>query len=218
MNMAQRILILLFLLGLNKALVAQDSLQPKAPDSLLTPSRAMQLFSDSLAADRHNVNKTNLTVLTAWSGINVLQGSISATNAKGVDKAFFQMNAYWNLVNLGVATYGWVKWHQDRRKTYDLAENLKAQHQLERFLLLNSGLDLAYISTGLYLKERGNRLRNPQTEGFGNSLVFQGAFLLVFDLVQYQRHRRNGKALENKLGDWHLVPAGMGLGLVYNFR
>ncbi|TAF56735.1 MAG: hypothetical protein EAZ62_00725 [Sphingobacteriia bacterium] len=210
MKMIQRNSILLVLFCLGQHLVAQDS--------LLSKPAAFQSFSDSIVKDRHLVHKTNLAVLTAWSGVNILQGSISATNAKGVDKAFFQMNAYWNVVNLGLATYGWIRLRQDTQKEWTLAQNTKAQHQVEKLLLLNTGLDLAYLSTGLYLKERGNRLNNPQTEGFGNSLLLQGTFLLVFDLVQYQRHRRNGKALENKMGEWQLVPAGMGLGLVYNFR
>lgn len=44
-------------------------------------AKGQQSLFDSLAADRINKNKSNMTVLAAWAGVNMIQGSISATNA-----------------------------------------------------------------------------------------------------------------------------------------
>lgn len=41
--------------------------------------------------------------------------------------------------------------------------------------------------------------------------ILQGAFLLVFDLVQYGNHRRNGKILEQQMGNLQFGPTAMGL-------
>jgi hypothetical protein len=83
--------------------------------------------------------------------------------------------------------------------------------------LLNTGLDAAYIATGLYLRERGLRLNNDRNKGFGNSLIFQGSFLLVLDLVQYFAHEKNGRVLQDQVNklQWN-VGAG-GVGLTYRF-
>lgn len=184
----------------------KDSLQLVIVDPLVN-------MSDSIVADRYNKNKTNMTILAAWAGVNIIQGSISATNATGSGPYFFRMNAYWNVVNLGIATYGLIKLRKDFNKSYSFTQNHLAQQRLEKILLLNSGLDLAYITTGFLLKESGQRRNNLETIGYGNSLLLQGAFLLVFDLVQYGNHRRNGKLLEGALSKLQIHASGNGIGL-----
>ncbi|MDD2793984.1 MAG: hypothetical protein PHD73_12445 [Sediminibacterium sp.] len=196
---------------------AADSARKPAHDSLFSNTAILRI-SDSLAADRLNRNKTNLTILAAWAGVNIIQGSISANNAQGRDRYFFNMNSYWNLVNMGIATYGLIRIKKDLARKYSYTQNLLEQQKLEKILLLNSGLDLAYIATGLYLKERGTRLNSEQSAGFGNSLILQGAFLLVFDLVQYGNHRRNGKILERQTAKLQIGPSGNGIGLAYQFK
>ena len=114
------------------------------------------------------------------------------------------MLAYWVSVN-------------NSNKNIPLPGNLLAQHQIEKILLLNTGLDLAYLATGLYLKERGQRLNNDRNKGYGNSLLLQGAFLLVFDLIQYGQHRKNTKWLEQRQGKLQLGLGGNGLALNYRF-
>jgi hypothetical protein len=175
-------------------------------------------LSDSIAADRTLKNKTNMTILGIWAAINIVQGSISSTNAEGSDKAFFKMNTYFNAVNLGIAGVGLAMARKELDKKYSYSENLLKQQKLEKILLLNAGLDAAYIATGLYLKERGMRVDNPQTTGYGNSFVLQGAFLLIFDLVQYGNHRKNGKLLEKELGNWQVGTTSNGIGLTYRFK
>ncbi len=173
---------------------------------------------DSLTLDRINKNKTNSTILAAWAGVNIVQGSISATNAIGSDRYFFKTNAYWNLVNMGVAVYGLIGVRNELKRSISFNENLIAQQKTEKLLLLNTGLDLAYITTGLYLKERGNRMNSESATGIGNSLLLQGAFLFIFDLVQYGNHRKNGKLLEQQMGSWQLAPTANGIGISYQFK
>jgi len=172
---------------------------------------------DSLAHQRIKLVQNNMYVLGAWASANIIQGTISASNTQGSEKAFHQMNAYWNTVNFAIAGVGLLGIRKQMKRAYGLASNLKEQQKLEKILLLNSGLDLAYIASGLYLKEKGIRLNNTRNEGFGNSLLLQGAFLLVFDLIQYGQHRKNTKWLENKMDHLQMGVSANGLGLSYRF-
>lgn len=179
--------------------------------------RAQQTFHDSLAIARVTLNKNNMWVLGAWAGANIIQGSISAGNATGSDHYLHQMNVYWNTVNLAIAGLGLWAAKKQLAGIHTPERNLREQNQVEKMLLLNTGLDAAYIMTGLYLKERGNRLNRDQPSGYGSSLLIQGGFLLIFDIIQYAQHRRNGKLLEQNRANWQWGPTGNGVGLAYRF-
>lgn len=185
---------------------AMDSIPQKNIDSII-------LVSDSIVADRYNKNKSNMTILLAWAGVNMIQGSISATNATGSGVYFFKMNTYWNIANLGIASFGLLQLRKELNRKYTFTHNYLAQQKIEKILLLNTGLNLTYITAGFLLKESGNRRNSLLLQGYGNSLLLQGAFLLVFDLVQYGNHRKNGKILEGYLSNLQIHASGNGMGL-----
>ena len=177
---------------------------------------AQQSFQDSIALERSKLQTNNMWILGAWAGANIIQGSISAGNATGSDHYFHQMNAYWNTVNLAIAGLGLWAAKKQMAGEHTLNRNLKEQQKTEKILLLNTGLDAAYIMTGLYLKEHGNRLNDEKSSGYGSSLLVQGSFLLVFDIIQYAENRRIGKILEKNAG-WRMGPTENGVGLAYRF-
>lgn len=181
----------------------------KSPDSLISTS-----IPDSVAIRRNILNKTNMTILLAWSGANIVQGSISAGNLQGSAHYFHQMNAYFNIINIAIAGYGLYEVRKHMNKKLSLYQNLRQQQKVESLLLLNSGLDLAYITTGMYLRERGTNHLNDQTKGYGGSLMLQGGFLLAFDIIQYIQHRQNGQLLNKYLGNLQLATTPNGVGLV----
>lgn len=184
-----------------------------APVSIL----AQQNFQDSMAVARATLQKNNMWVLAAWAGANIVQGSISAGNAKGSDHYFHRMNACWNTVNLTLAGLGLWAAKKQLAGIHTAERNWKEQQKTEKLLLLNSGLDAAYIMTGLYLRERGNRLNRDEPLGYGGSLILQGSFLLVFDIIQYAENRSNGKLLEKSMSGWQLGTTENGVGLAYKF-
>ena len=124
------------------------------------------------------------------------------------------MNAYFNIINLAIAGYGIYEVRKQMNKKLSLLQNLRQQQKIESLLLLNSGLDLSYITTGLYLRERGTNKLNEQTKGYGGSLILQGSFLLVFDLIQYIEHRQNGQLLNKYLGNLQFASTANGVGLI----
>ncbi len=196
--------------------IPKEPLTKKVIDSSVVMADSLKPISipDSVASKRNILNKTNMTVLLAWSGANLVQGSISAGNLIGSPHYFHQMNAYFNIINLAIAGYGLYEVRKQLNKKLSLLQNLRQQQKIESLLLLNSGLDLSYITTGLYLRERGTNKLNEQTKGYGGSLILQGSFLLVFDLIQYIEHRQNGQLLNKYLGNLQFASTANGVGLV----
>lgn len=177
----------------------------------LTDSSLQQKY-DSIYINRQTLIKNNMSILGAWAGLNIIQSSISAASTSGNTQTFFKMNVYWNTVNAAIAGIGFLQAKKALTKKITRQQNWLQQQKTEQFLLLNTGLDAAYITTGLYLREHGLRKNNDQTEGFGSSIILQGSFLFVLDVIQYLEHHQNGKRLSKLC----LEPANNGLGLVWH--
>ena len=132
---------------------------------------------------RLDYNQQGMLILGTWAVVNLILGAVASFRTSGQTQAFHRMNAYWNVVNLGIAAYGF--WQASQVAVLNFWEVLVAQQQIEKVLLANSALDFGYIALGLYLIERGRRLEKDKWIGFGKSIVLQGAFLLLFDAILY---------------------------------
>ena len=130
--------------------------------------------------DAHlNSLRTGMSVLGAWSISNLLVGSIMRQRAVSVSRSFHEMNAAWNLVNLGIASFGYFGLPDP--SSWSTLEGLRELENIDRILLFNAGLDIAYMAFGYALIERGQRLGSDRSLGYGRSLMLQGAFLFLFD-------------------------------------
>ncbi|MCK7526178.1 MAG: hypothetical protein MZV64_55535 [Ignavibacteriales bacterium] len=93
---------------------------------------------------------------------------------------FISLMLCWNVVNLGIAAFGYFNAVNSDPSSMTNLEIIKDFNSLQNLLLLNAGLDVAYIATGFYLKERSkNSSSSERLRGYGNSLLLQGGFLLV---------------------------------------
>ena len=71
---------------------------------------AQQSISDSLMSfhkNRIGINETAMLVLGTWAAGNILIGTCGNFKASGEAKYFHQFNAMWNVVNLGIAAFGY---------------------------------------------------------------------------------------------------------------
>lgn len=165
--------------------------------------------------DRLDINRSGMYVLGGWAAGNMAISGWQYYQTEGSTKYFHQMNVFWNLVNLsiaGIGYYGAVTGATD----LDLANSLIEQRKIEKILLFNAGLDVAYVTAGFLFRERAKVKtgRLDQFTGWGNSLILQGSFLFVFDLVMHQIHRNHASDLLNGLD----VSVGLsGLALRYTF-
>jgi hypothetical protein len=156
---------------------------------------AQDNFSDQLQAfhqQRMKINETAMLVLGGWAAGNILVGTYGNFKASGEAKYFYQFNAMWNVVNLGIAAFGYFNAVNSDPASMTSLEIIKDFNSLQNLLLLNAGLDVAYIATGFYLKERSeNSSSSERLRGYGNSLLLQGGFLLLFDVTLYFIHQNN---------------------------
>lgn len=134
---------------------------------------------------RVSTQKKGMITLGTWAVGNILVGGVMMNNTKGSSNRFHQMNLFWNVVNLGIATGGY--YGVSSEKTASLKETVSQYQKLNQLLLFNAGLDIGYMMTGLYLKEKAKNSQKRQAmyRGYGNSLLLQGGFLFAFDVVLY---------------------------------
>jgi hypothetical protein len=159
---------------------------------------------------RVKINKTGMIILGSWAAGNIVMSPLIGRHTSGSDKYFHQMNAMWNSVNLVIAGIGYYGAMKENAGILTGWQSVEAQQSIEKILLVNSALDVAYIIGGLYLMERANRNDNPdRLNGFGKSIILQGSFLLAFDVIMYAIHNSNGNDLPNILKFVALTPQGI---------
>ncbi|MDP2041608.1 MAG: hypothetical protein Q8S14_15920 [Algoriphagus sp.] len=157
---------------------------------------------------RLDYNQKGMIILGSWAVGNMVWGGIGASQTIGQNKAFHQMNLYWNSVNLMIAGFGYWQATKEVPGT-DFWATMEGQQGIEKVLLLNGALDVAYMAGGFFMKERGLRKGNDRLIGFGKSVILQGAFLLAFDGVMYRFHHVHGKELPNLVQNISLGPTGV---------
>ncbi|TNE88807.1 MAG: hypothetical protein EP330_13530 [Deltaproteobacteria bacterium] len=131
-------------------------------------------FDDGLRVERGAMG-----TLASWSIGNLAVGVPAGLQSEGRSRGFWLGNAAWNGVNLGIVGLGAAGIH-GRVRAGDPGPVALARQQraLRRTLLVNAGLDVAYVATGLALRSLAER---DDLRGMGDALVLQGGFLLVFD-------------------------------------
>ena len=184
-------------------------------------SISTSIFSQNLTLpnfnqERNDLNRKGMTVLGSWAGANLITNGILLSNSSGSNKYFHQMNVYWNVVNGALAGLG-VLGAKKKQGNLSAFQTLEEQSSTEKTFLINTGLDAAYVMTGVYLLEKSKNSTDSQEKlkGYGQSVILQGGFLLLFDGIMYGVHRshlKKGKAIfEN------LTFTGNQLGFVWRF-
>ena len=126
--------------------------------------------------------------LGTWAVGNIALGSVLAARSKNAEnKAFHQMNAGWNVVNLAIAGFGYYSTQKGVPTDLTTLMLLEKNYSLQKTFLFNAGLDFGYMAGGAWMMERAkNTTKNPERlKGFGKSIVLQGGFLFVFDVAQF---------------------------------
>lgn len=182
----------------------------------LTHFRAQTLLQFN--KERQQIDQQLMIGLGTWAASNfALSGYGWATAANVQDKYFHQMNVMWNTVNLGLAVPGYFR-AKNANLGLNEAQSWAAQKKTQRIFLINSGLDLGYMASGFVLKQQNSTdaSKQAQFEGFGNSLLLQGGFLLLFDLSAYWIHQHHGRISQEK-GNIQLQQSSEGIGLRWQF-
>ncbi len=164
------------------------------------------------------INNIGMAVLGSWALANISIGAYGWSQNTGQRAYFHQMNLFWNTVNLTIAG---VALYSNLTADYALLsaeELLEKQFKTQRLYLINAAVDVGYVSAGFLLKHLATRY--PKNElrlrGYGNSVILQGSFLFVFDLVMYGllQSRRADFLQQVSLSP---MPDAYGLALTFQF-
>lgn len=169
---------------------------------------------NSFNRQRSRITKTGMEILGGWSAANLIYSGIASGQTSGTTRYFHQMNLMWGGINLGLAALGYFGEKNQDGQT--LVQSLKKQAGMEKTYIFNLGLDAAYITAGFYLKERSKTTsKNPQKlRGYGESIILQGAALLVLDGVMFTLHNIHGKKLYRLMEKSQVGFTGNGLGVI----
>ena len=165
-----------------------------------------------------NFNKMAMWSLNSWAVGNITYGTIANFQTTGEAKYFHQMNAIWNTVNLGIGIPGMIGAYK-KQEALSFEELYKNQRRYETIYLFNAGLDLAYVSGGVALREYGKRLTDEngaRFRGYGSSLIFQGAYLFAHDLAVYILLKTNTRLFDKQWQHVKLSYGGVNLLLEFH--
>ena len=155
-------------------------------DTIHGQSGYMEYYGQSLG-----MNNIGMGILGGWALANISIGAYGWSQQTGQASYFHQMNLFWNAVNLSIAGFALYNNLSSDYSLYSGKELLDMQLKTQRIYLINGALDVGYIATGFFLKYLASKY--PKNElrlrGYGNSVILQGSFLFVFDLVMYGLQR-----------------------------
>ena len=165
---------------------------------------------------KSKVDQKLMLTLGTWSLANTAVGIYGWSKTEDESKYFHQMNAAWGGINLAIAGFGYYNSMSADPASFSLLESINEQHNIQKVLMLNIGLDAAYMLGGAYMIERSKTtIDNPERlSGFGKSVIMQGAFLCAFDIGFYIAHNLNNPKLEPLLSS--LTFTGNGFHFVMN--
>jgi len=168
--------------------------------------------------ERKVISKNSMLVLGGWSVANIVGSGIATKTHNREMRYFHQMNVMWGGINLAIAGLGYWSAGKEKIDNPTLAAVLKHQSKVEKTYLINTGLDVLYVGAGLLMNKTSDNQKNPDKfKGYGNSIMLQGGFLLLYDAVNYAIHRKHGKKI-NGLTDKLSLNGGPGsVSLVYHF-
>lgn len=187
---------------------------------LFSTSLKAQLDSTYLFHDIKRIHrqKIEMKVLGGWSIVNIATSLALVNSATGEDIYFNQMNIAWNVFNISIASIGYLNALKEKPSVMAM-DVFQRQLKLEKSLLLNTGLDVAYVFGGLWMLERAKTFKNPKEfdrlRGFGRSLILQGSFLFLFDLSLYIIEASHASKLKEAMSLFFMRRGQLGMNISF---
>jgi hypothetical protein len=155
---------------------------------------------DSFYAKSLSTNNTGMYILGSWAVANLVSGGWGWLQTTGQTKYFHQMNFFWNTVNLSIACFALYSNLTTGFTDLPAMEMMEKHTKTDNFYLINAGLYVLYVGTGFLLKHLATQKpsRHDLLKGYGNSVILQGSFLFVFDLVLWKiQHNHRMTFMQN---------------------
>lgn len=178
---------------------------------------AQDMGYETLNDKRIKTNKAGMLVLTGWGGANLVGGITGYAIADDPEwRSFHGMNALWGGINGTIGVLGYLGARKEANKSFDKDEAYERFKQSKKIYLINAGLDVLYIGTGAAFIGFSDEFQTPSRwRGFGKSIIYQGAVLLVFDTIMYGLLQSDNKQWVKLVSGIQFT--GNGIGYVYRF-
>ena len=149
----------------------------------------------NLKKNFYKQQQNSLLLLSGWSATNLVASPIFCKNiysAESKPDYFHQMNFNWNLINAGICGVSHFLVHRDSRKPWNLNDISNRKSKAEKSITFNMGLDILYVITGFVLNQTANESKGNLNinKGYGNSLMIQGGYLLLYDAIFLRRLKK----------------------------
>jgi len=179
------------------ALAVPDRPEPPPPASAILPQRLREpigqaVYRRGVARKRHQT--AGSISLLAWSVANLGVGAGGWALADDPRwRAFHRANLLWNTVNVAIAIPSVVGAVREDPADWNLGSLMDEDRKLVLAYGINTGLDVGYVFAGAFLHEYGRRIDNDDLVGTGWSLMLQGGYLFIYDLVMWLTHAKGAK-------------------------
>ncbi len=122
--------------------------------------------------------------LLQWGGLSTGMGAVLMTWGSSFWRGVGSQFAGWGVID---ALIGWFGLRSGQKQAtqpeaHKPASQSEASRKLQRVLAINTGLDVLYVTAGLWLSGTKGK-KNPFWRGAGIGIVVQGGFLFAFDLI-----------------------------------
>lgn len=191
---------------------------------VLGSSAIAQNSLDDINKTRTQHSLNGMIAFSSWTGANLVAGTVGVLTTQGEWQHFFEMNLYFNAVNVAIAIPGLLSAVKAKSEGLSFEQTVKESQKAQTVYLVNGVLDLTYITAGFLFREIGNNpnhdpgLQN-RLRGYGTSFIVQGGFLLIFDFIKFGLHAKNNKRLDEHWKKLSVAPYGAyGLGLSLNYN
>lgn len=191
---------------------ASDSNRADVPDSSETLTGELQRRQNRR---RLQINRRGMLGLIGWSVANIAVGAYGWSVTDDKAKYFHQMNVMWNGVNALIGGFGYYGALNENPEGLTPIETIEKTRRFQQILVFNAGLDVAYTAGGAGLRALGQERGNEQYLGYGNSVMLQGGFLLLFDAILWGLHEAS--ISDYKVNITQALPSGAGASLSFDF-
>jgi hypothetical protein len=183
-------------------------------------------------AERVRITSNGMEYLGGWGILNLGTGvfgwskslsftttvnGVSTTSYAGPEtRYFFQMNTIWGSANFITALLTYTGLQNNKNKKLTAAQTSQEQERIEKIFKVNMYLDVVYLGAGTYLKVVGDSRNSPIMKGYGESVLLQGGFLLLFDGLMLHAEKQHGNKLRNFLEKHPMTFDGKRVGIIFN--
>ncbi len=118
--------------------------------------------------------------LLIWSGLSIVSGCILVFLENPFLKGFGIQALVWGIIDAFIALVGKYNARKKFSAITSSEQSAKEAMRIKKILLINTFLDIFYITFGIILVFVGKDLF---WQGNGSGIIVQGAFLFFFDLI-----------------------------------